>query len=218
MDQQAAKYKRHYENQKEKILQYARQLFMEKSIQETTIADIAASACVTRATIYRYFSSKDDILRAILYIQMTKFHQLIEEALACATTTYERFVQVSQVFIKQYEVNEEYFMYTQILQDYYLRSSASSTFSWQNTYNERNIKPGDLVHSLLKDFHDGSVDEHLDPKLTTMSFIYNCNYTIRCAFDNCKALPLKYNVQASDYIQHAIKVQLAFIQKKSNPS
>lgn len=217
MDQLDAKYKRHYESQKEKILHYAKLLFMEKGIQQTTIADIAIASSMTRATIYRYFTSKDELLKAILYTHMTCFYRLIDEALACATTTYERFVQISQVFINQYELNEEYSMHSQIFQDYYLRSSASSTFSWQNEYNERNIKPGDLVHSLLKDFHDGSVDEHLDPKLTAMSFIYNCNYIIRCAFDNCEALPLKYNVQASDYIQHAIKVQLAFIQKKSNP-
>lgn len=216
MKDQNIKYVRHYENQKDKILQDAKLLFMEKGIQKTTIADIALACNMTRATIYHYFPNKEEILRSIFYLHMTQFNRLMRDALKEATTTYERFIQASNIFMEQAKSNQEYFMYTQIFQEYYLRTSSSPDFSSENEYNEDHIKPGDLVYSLVENFHDGSVDPSLDPLLTTMSFIYNCNYIVRCAFDNQQAFPLKYNVHAFDYIHHSIKIQLEFLKNKNH--
>lgn len=48
------------------ILKAAEELFAEKSFRHTEVADIANSAGMSKATIYKYFSSKDEILLKIV--------------------------------------------------------------------------------------------------------------------------------------------------------
>jgi AcrR family transcriptional regulator len=50
---------------REHLLDVAAGLFAEKGYNETTIEDIARSAGSSRATVYSYFSTKEDILRTL---------------------------------------------------------------------------------------------------------------------------------------------------------
>lgn len=211
MVQKDAKYKQHHALQKEKILTETKRLCSKNGLQNVSIVDIAQACDMTRATLYRYFASKEEILWAIMYLHLTKFNRLIEKALQEASTTYERFANLKDVFIHQYESNEEFYLYNEIFQTQYLKASAQENFQWLNEYNEDHIKPGDLVHKLMENFHDGSVKSTLDPKLTSVSFVYTSNYIVHCAYDNLEALPMKYQIQSLDYIQHAMKVQLEYL-------
>lgn len=64
-------YINHRENQRESILEAAEGLFIQKGIDQTTIGKIAKAARLTRATIYKYFSSKEQIAEEI-YKNITK--------------------------------------------------------------------------------------------------------------------------------------------------
>lgn len=211
MESKKAKYMQHHEIQKHKILEITKELSLQHGIQTISMVDIAKSCNMTRATLYRYFSSKEEILWAIMYMQLTKFNKLIHTALAQASSTYDRFVRITDVFLHQYESNDEFYLYNEIFQNLYLKESAKEDFQWLNEYNKDEVKPGDLVHNLMENFHDGSVDASLDPKLTSVSFVYTCNYIIHCAYDNQKALPVKYKLQSLDYMQHAMEVQLSYL-------
>jgi len=50
---------------REHLLDVAAGLFADKGFNETTIEDIARAAGSSRATVYSYFSTKDDILRTL---------------------------------------------------------------------------------------------------------------------------------------------------------
>jgi len=50
---------------KEKILKAAERIFAQKGFQETTISDVAQEAGVSDATIYEYFTSKEELLFSI---------------------------------------------------------------------------------------------------------------------------------------------------------
>jgi AcrR family transcriptional regulator len=54
-------YVAHRENQRELILETAEELFINKGIEQVTIGDIAAKSRLTRATIYKYFSKKEEM-------------------------------------------------------------------------------------------------------------------------------------------------------------
>lgn len=211
MVQKEAKYIHHHDLQNEKILQETKKLCLLHGIQQVNMIDIAKACGMTRATIYRYFASKEDILWAIMYLHLTKFNTEIKKNLQEAHTTYERFVRLSKVFIHQYESNEEFYLYNEIFQAQYLKASSNANFRWKHKYNTDKIKPGDLVHSLMENFHDGSMKTSLDPKLTCVSFVYSCNYMIHCAYDNQNALPIKYEIDSLDFIQHAMEVQLSYL-------
>jgi AcrR family transcriptional regulator len=58
-------YAAHRENQRERILEVAENLFIQKGIESVTFSDIADEARLTRATVYRYYGSKEEIAQAI---------------------------------------------------------------------------------------------------------------------------------------------------------
>lgn len=211
MVQQDIKYIRHHEQQKVKIIEEARLLCLQQAVEAVTIVDIAKACNMTRATLYRYFKSKEEILWAIFYRYLTTFNVTIQEAMAKATTTYERFVALSEVFMHQYDTSEEFHLYSELFQNYYLKASSLPSYQGESEYNVYQVKPGDLVHTLMENFHDGSVNPTLEPKLTSVTFIYNCNAIIHCGFQNERALPLKYGMQASEFVKQSIIVQLAYI-------
>lgn len=64
-------YDNHRQAQQERILEVARKLFIQKGIEQVTLANIAEEAKLTRATLYNYFSSKEDIAKE-LFITITK--------------------------------------------------------------------------------------------------------------------------------------------------
>ena len=64
-------YVNHRENQKEGILEVAENLFIQHGIEPITIGKIAKEARLTRATIYKYFSNKEEIAKEI-YSNVTK--------------------------------------------------------------------------------------------------------------------------------------------------
>lgn len=61
-------YAAHRENQREWILEVAENLFTQKGIEAVTLTDIAKAARLTKATLYRYFSSKEEMAQEIFKI------------------------------------------------------------------------------------------------------------------------------------------------------
>jgi TetR/AcrR family fatty acid metabolism transcriptional regulator len=63
---------------KEKILKAAERIFAQKGFQETTISDVAQEAGVSDATIYEYFTSKEELLFSIPGETARKGKEVIE--------------------------------------------------------------------------------------------------------------------------------------------
>lgn len=55
---------------KERILAVAEQLFSEKGVNNTSLADVAKRAGISKGTLYYHFSSKNDLVFAITESQM----------------------------------------------------------------------------------------------------------------------------------------------------
>lgn len=61
-------YAAHRENQREWILEVAQNLFTQKGIEAVTLTEIAQTARLTKATLYRYFSSKEEMAQEIFKV------------------------------------------------------------------------------------------------------------------------------------------------------
>lgn len=57
---------RKHEHQRQRLLAQARRLFATRGFRETSMAEVAKACKVTKAGLYHYFKSKDEILRAII--------------------------------------------------------------------------------------------------------------------------------------------------------
>jgi len=64
-----------------RLLNAARDCYARLGISKTSMADIAEQAQVTRRTVYRYFSSYEDILRAVVRRETDVFWRTLHEEL-----------------------------------------------------------------------------------------------------------------------------------------
>lgn len=87
------------------LLQAAEKVFAGKGYADTTMADIAEAAGVTRPTVYAYFSSKDDVLAGVAGAVREHFLSLQELSGRTAAETFELTLrQYLREFIRHYGV------------------------------------------------------------------------------------------------------------------
>lgn len=67
---------------RDKLIEAARQLFIRKGVDNTTISDIACASDKGRRTIYTYFKNKRDIYRAVIEQESDKHVGVLREIAA----------------------------------------------------------------------------------------------------------------------------------------
>ncbi len=72
--------------QRDRILDAARSLFGERRVEAVTMADVAATADVSRATVFNYFASKYALVEAITDDVIVYFENMLDAALADEVT------------------------------------------------------------------------------------------------------------------------------------
>lgn len=60
---------------RERLIQAAEHCYAQRGIDATTMADIAAQAAMTRRTLYRYFATREAMLRAVVRREVERFWQ-----------------------------------------------------------------------------------------------------------------------------------------------
>lgn len=68
------------DNQRERILQAAAQLFAERGYEASSVGDLAQAMGISKAGIYHYFASKQDIYDAIILDVLTQLNARVQEA------------------------------------------------------------------------------------------------------------------------------------------
>lgn len=85
-------------SKRELILVTAKSIFIEKGFRGTTIANIAESAGIAKGSVYSYFSSKLDIVKALFLQSDEKSSQLVEHLLA---NDKRQGVQLLEAYLQQ---------------------------------------------------------------------------------------------------------------------
>jgi len=83
----------------------ADRLFMEKGIEKTTMDDIAKEAEYSKATLYVYFKSKDEIFHYITLKGMTLLHERFTKVLQTNEGAIDQYMSICEVlgeFCKEY--------------------------------------------------------------------------------------------------------------------
>lgn len=76
-----------------RILDAALDRFTTFGVRRTTMDDIASAAGVGRATVYRRFAGRDDIVRAVILREMARFLSEVDAAVQAIDDPLERFVE-----------------------------------------------------------------------------------------------------------------------------
>jgi TetR/AcrR family transcriptional regulator, transcriptional repressor for nem operon len=62
---------------RERLVAAARETIYQQGIEKTTLADIAAAACVPLGNVYYYFKTKQDIVAAVVQSHRTEAHEML---------------------------------------------------------------------------------------------------------------------------------------------
>lgn len=81
-----------HDEMKEQIITAAREIFARYGYKKTTMDDIAASIYKAKSSIYHYFSSKEDIFKAVIDREATHIFQEIQDAVGKETTPVAKFI------------------------------------------------------------------------------------------------------------------------------
>jgi TetR/AcrR family transcriptional regulator, repressor for uid operon len=99
----------HAQDNRSLILQAARELFTSQGLHETTMADIARFAGVSRATVFNQFGSKALVMDAIAAGILRNYRVLVESALSSGDGVHERLLNLSAAMGKGIESDRAFF-------------------------------------------------------------------------------------------------------------
>ena len=87
------------------ILAAAERLFAEKGTEKTTMDDIAREAEYSKATLYVYFQSKEEIINAILLSGIVLLKKKLHEAIESHRDWFQAYEAVCRVIARFYDEN-----------------------------------------------------------------------------------------------------------------
>jgi AcrR family transcriptional regulator len=79
---------------RERLLQEARRLFLDRGYAEVSVQEIAAAAEMTRAAPYYHFRDKEDLFVQVFIGEMRQIHEALTERLAAADAFRDKLVAV----------------------------------------------------------------------------------------------------------------------------
>ena len=111
-------------DRKEQIIQAAKELLSKFGFKKTTMEDIARAARMAKATLYYYFTSKEDILREIIQREGETLRKELEEAVRNANTAkeklekyaYTRFHFLRKLALYYKTINEKLYSHIQFIE------------------------------------------------------------------------------------------------------
>jgi len=105
----AERKEREKEQRRQEIISAAEKVFFKKGVDNATMDDVAEQAELSKATLYLYFSSKDEIYSAIFSKSQEALFKMIEKATAGVTDTREKIAAFLSSFISFQKKNPDYF-------------------------------------------------------------------------------------------------------------
>lgn len=100
-----------HQQRRDKILQAARQVFLERGFARAPVDDIARIAKVSTGTVYIYFETKDRLFEAITDLALAPFEGMfaeIDQMTGGAEAVLTRFAEVYFEFLGEPEVQSTY--------------------------------------------------------------------------------------------------------------
>ncbi len=85
---------------KQQVIEVARQLFARFGMQHTTMNDIADAAQKGRRTLYTYFRNKEDVLNAVIDIELEELRREIEIAKRLSLPPEEKLFNLIRVHLE----------------------------------------------------------------------------------------------------------------------
>ncbi|MFT8592494.1 MAG: TetR/AcrR family transcriptional regulator [Bifidobacterium sp.] len=194
-------YIQHQKKQAEKIIQATEELYLKGGVDSFTMGNIADTAGITRATVYNYFTCKEDILWAIFFGKMAELLTRVEEKFKKSKTTLDRLHAYAEANYEYYLEDKTFAIFFDLFLTIFSTASEKPKSFWDNPYNVAHWQPGKTIAMFNENFDDGSVRAGLDAKTTVPAFYYAFLGTISFDFKNRKDLEKIYKLDLKEVLQ-----------------
>lgn len=169
------------------IVETATALFMERSIRNVTVRDIAEKAGIGEATVYRYFARKQNIVQAAAEKLQTEVLGHYYRAMP-GKTGAERLTAFYDVYPRVFRDHPEFYRFVQEFDGYLIAEGLSSS----EEYAAGIDKFYDYFMAAFRDgVADGSIKDKEDPRL----FYYA---TTHAMLELCKKLSVAGDIVRQD--------------------
>lgn len=88
---------------KEKIIKKATDMFLKLGFKSVTMDDIACEMCISKKTIYKYFSNKEKLIEEGTEVIHQKIHALMDEVVAKNLNAIEENFEIRKMFKEMFQ-------------------------------------------------------------------------------------------------------------------
>ena len=151
------KAKKHNPQKKLNILEGALRVFGEKGYEDTTISAISKAANISDATVYEYFSSKEDVLFSISELYTARENERIRSISHYIHSPREKIRVIIQAYLEFYENNR---LYTSVA---LLLLKGNRNFLKSRAYKTVKTSARSIVEAFNEGVEKGVFRDDLDP-------------------------------------------------------
>jgi TetR/AcrR family transcriptional regulator, biofilm operon repressor len=178
---------------KEKIINRAKEMFLKLGFKSITMDDIACDMCISKKTIYKYFSNKELLIEESTQLVHKEVRETIDTIVAKNFNAIEENFQIRRMF-------KEMFKYSETSPVYQLKRHYPEVYQKVVGY-QIEICEGCFRDNILKGISEGLYRENIDVEnyvkfYYTLIFSISENTALERDANNLEHIALEYHIRA----------------------
>jgi AcrR family transcriptional regulator len=178
---------------REKIINRAKEMFLKLGFKSITMDDIACDMCISKKTIYKYFSNKELLIEESTQLVHQEVRETIDKIVAKNFNAIEENFQIRRMF-------KEMFKYSETSPVYQLKRHYPEVYQKVVGY-QIEICEGCFRDNILKGISEGLYRENIDVEnyvkfYYTLIFSISENTALEKEANNLEHKALEYHIRA----------------------
>lgn len=189
---------------KEKIINRAKEMFLKLGFKSITMDDIAYDMCISKKTIYKYFSNKELLIEESTQLVHQEVRETIDKIVAENFNAIEENFQIRRMF-------KEMFKYSETSPVYQLKRHYPEVYQKVVGY-QIEICEGCFRDNILKGISEGLYRENIDVEnyvkfYYTLIFSISENTALEKEANNLEHKALEYHIRAMATLAGIIELE-----------
>ncbi|OQY37968.1 MAG: hypothetical protein B6226_04315 [Candidatus Cloacimonetes bacterium 4572_65] len=161
-----------YKLRREFIVEVAEKLFYEKGYENVTLNEVALKAEYTKATLYSYIKSKEDLYLEVYCIGLAERYDYLDKKIKAGTNGLDKVRLFGKSYYEFYKENPEVLYHQQYL-DFRPVNPEKIDSNLMERFHELNVEAYMVVvHAIEEGIKDGTIKDELDPNYLYSQIIY----------------------------------------------
>ncbi|MCG8333801.1 MAG: TetR/AcrR family transcriptional regulator [Proteobacteria bacterium] len=183
------------------ILDAGKELFAERGLAVVNMKEIAEKAQISRATLYRYFPSKEDLAFAIehYFYREILLPQYKEQLSKAKGNGFEKVSFHFKLILGSYRLYPDYYKFTGAFDHYFnYRQQPAELAEEMNRIFNKDFEIDPMVTFIQEGIDDGSIRPGIDPYLTAKTFDQTLLSLCQRMASRKEEMELEFNIKNSD--------------------